>query len=183
VLPVFPLGSLEKTLRSAGLSITHPSTHLVTVLDSQGDQFSLSLDAFRRALGQDHGASFQWWLADDHDVYCRIREVGGISVIELGMEGCSPTEIQGIRRMLEDFFGLSDESSVGLVFDPQGVAEDYDWDRFFVHRERLNAADLSRGFPEVLGVKLSDFERVDCLPSDALVVDKGSWVICSMDLG
>lgn len=179
--PRFSFGSLEGMLRSVGLSITHPSTHLVMVLDDQGDRAALSLDAFRDLLHQSHGASFQWWLADDHDVYCRIREVGDVCVVELGMEGCNPAEIQRIRDALEAQIGLSNEISIGLVFDPQGVTEDYEWDRFFVHGDRLCASDLPHGFPDVLGVELSAFGRITCLPSNVSVVSKGNWVICSVD--
>lgn len=180
VLPRFPLESLEKTLRLAGLSITHPSTHLVALLDDYGDRFSLSMNDFRMLLDQNRCASFQWWLAHDHDVYCRIREVERFSVVELGMEGCCPGEIQSILGALKSQLGLSSENSVGLVFDSQGVTEDYDWDRFFVHAERLGANPFLRGFPELLGVKLSDLERVDYLPSNVLAIGKGNWVIFSV---
>ena len=181
--PMFPLVSLEETLRLAGLSIVHPPTQLVMALDSQGDQFSLSPDDLRHAVSQGNCVSFQWWFTDEHDVYCRIRGVGSVSVVELGMEGCGLAELRSIRSALEGRFGSSDESSVGLVFDPQGVTEDYEWDRFFVHGEQLDAAAFSRGFPEVLGVKSCDFERVGYLPSDAAVSIRGNLVICSAGLG
>lgn len=178
----FSLDSLEKTLRLAGLSMVHPSTQLVMALDNQGEQFSLSLDDLRHAIGQEHGVSFQWWFADDHDVYCRIRGVGNISVVELGMEGCDLTELRGVRNALEGQFGQSDESSMGLVFDPQGVTEDYEWDRFFVRGEQLDTAAFSRGFPEVLGVRSCDFARVGHLPSDVVVTARDGLVICSANL-
>ena len=181
--PMFSLDALEKMLRLAGLSMVHPSTQLVTGLDRQGEQLSLSPDELRQAVGLGHGVSFQWWFADDHDVYCRIRGVEGISVVELGMEGCDLTELRRIRSALERGFGLSDESSVGLVFDPQGVTEDYEWDRFFVRGEQLDAAAFSGGFPEVLGVRSFDFARVGPLPSGVVATARDSLVICSVDPG
>ncbi|APR80435.1 Hypothetical protein A7982_05782 [Minicystis rosea] len=169
------LGSLERDLGRAGLHLKPPGSDLVTPYDDEGERLSMSEEELRRWVDAGHDARFSFWFAADHDVYCRIRESDGVTVIALGMDGCSRAEMESLRAAMEHRFLSRRTTSAGFVFDPDGVTEDYDWDRFFLAKERL---DLSvENLPEALGVTRAELGRLVAVPAAAEVVDDGALVV------
>jgi len=171
------LDSLERTLVPVGLRLTHPSSGRVVLLDDEGEPMEVAPEELRLRLLTERDVRFQWWFTGEHDVYCRVRQEGGIRIAALGMEGCSEAELEAIGTLLQDRFVSGGAASVGLVFDPQGATEDYDWDRFFVQKEELPVSAVPDRLPEALGVTKPDLGRLGNLLSRAAVLNEGSLVI------
>lgn len=161
------LDSLCEDLAAVGLSLVHPRSGQVMILDPEGEQVPVSRQELREHIAQE--ASFQWWFAEDHDVYCRVRVARGVRIIELGMEGCNAAELAAIGGMLAQRFMRGASASIGLVFDPEGVSEGYDWDRFFLDHESVDWRDAEIGFPEMIGLSRSALERLEHVPTGATV--------------
>ncbi|MFE8604557.1 hypothetical protein [Archangium violaceum] len=171
------IDSMAEVLARAGLSLAHPESGQAVVLDQEGEQSLASAAELRRLLEETGTVRFQWWFAKDHDVYCRVRREGDLHVIELGLEGSNATERALVGEVLQERFKAGNEASVGLVLDPEGVTEDYDWDRFFISREILDWSAVDLGFPDVLGVQRQDWDRLRNLPDHVRVVRVGSLVM------
>ena len=153
----------SRHLGKLGLTFEHPRTGEVYRLDSFGEQLATSIEEIQAMMDLESDVSFQLWFAADHDLYCRIRCTAGVRVLELGMEGTTPTE----RRKLERWLllcaldaGRGDEL-LGLVFDPDGNYEEYDWDRLFIRGEAVRLAAYSEREPVLLVLSAAMAERVE----------------------
>ncbi|AUX25661.1 hypothetical protein SOCEGT47_062100 [Sorangium cellulosum] len=147
-----------------GLHLERPGSAHVMVLDREGEQFESSECDLRRCLSAGVDVSFQWWFEEDHSVYCRVRREECVDVVELGMEGCSEDELRVIGEALCERFVSGGSVSVGLVFDPCGLSEDYDWDLFFLRGEVLDWSSVRFGLPKMIGVSGASWERMWNLP-------------------
>ncbi|WP_437620547.1 hypothetical protein [Sorangium sp. So ce1151] len=171
------LDSLCQTLGRVGLQLAHPGSRRVVMLGSEGQQIEGTLKDLMGRLSAECDVSFQLWFEEGHDLYCRIRRQGSTGVVELGMEGCFEDELNVLGKALREYFVSSRDTSIGFVFDPQGVAEDYDWDRFFLLGESLDWASVGFALPTMLGFLNSEMARVRGLPESAVVVHKDGLVI------
>jgi hypothetical protein len=172
------LESLCRTLGKVGLHLERPGSGHVMVLDREGEQCESSEGGLRRCLSAGGDVSFQWWFEWDHDVYCRVRREECVDVVELGMEGCSENELRVIGEALCERFVSGGVMSVGLVFDPCGLSEDYDWDLFFLGGEVLDWSSVRFGLPRMIGVSEASWERMRNLPVCAVVVcDAGLRIV------
>ncbi|WP_434042882.1 MULTISPECIES: hypothetical protein [Sorangium] len=169
--------SMCRILERIGIRVAYPGSECVKMLGHEGQQIEGTLGGLRRRLSTECDVSFQWWFEEAHDLYCRISWRGSVCVIEFGMEGCCDGELRILGKTLRDYFICGCETSVGFVFDSQGVAEDYDWDRFFLQGESLDWHSVGFALPTMLGFLISDMNRVRGLPESAVVVHEERVVI------
>lgn len=169
--------SLRRALGGLGIQLTYPGSEYVKMLDDEGGQVEGTLSELRDRLSTESCVSFQWWFDVDHDLYCRIRRQCSACAIELGMEGCCEGELNLLGKVLRKYFVSGRGVSTGFVFDSQGVAEDYDWDRFFLRGELLDWSSAGFVFPAMLGLLSSDMDRIRGLPDAAVVVYEEGLVI------
>jgi hypothetical protein len=171
------IDSLSEDFAAVGLSLVHPRSGQVMLLDDEGEQVPASKEELRGRIAS--SVSFQWWFAEDHAVYCRIRVSRGVRIIELGLEGCHPAELAAIGGMLGRRFMRGTPKSIGLVFDPEGVSEGYDWDRFFLDHESIDWRDAQIDFPEMIGISRPALERLEHVPADAKICTEDELVLVS----
>lgn len=166
--PESPLESLCGDFAGGGLGLLHPRSGHVILLDGEGEQVEASKEELEQRIRAGTEVSFQWWLAEDHDVYCRIRVRQGVRILELGMEGCDAAELAAVGSVLERRFLRNMPKSMGLVFDPEGTTEGYDWDRFFLDQELLDWRSVQMHPPKMLGVPRQCLERLEHVPMSAI---------------
>jgi hypothetical protein len=143
----FDLGVICAILKPLGLTLEHPTQRTVLALSDEGDQIPINREQLEAQIRRGLDTSFQFWFAADHDLYARIETQGDVRIIEFGLEGTAEAERNALREILvSDFYN---RAGLGLVFDPEGVTEEYDWDRFFVRGETLRRQDLA-DMPELL---------------------------------
>ncbi|MGK3963946.1 hypothetical protein WMF38_39430 [Sorangium sp. So ce118] len=171
------LDSLCRTLGQVGLQLAHPGSGCVVMLDTEGHRIEGTLDNLRSRLSVERDVSFQWWFEEDHDLYCRIRRQSSTGVVELGMEGCCEDELDVLGKTLREYFVSNLETSIGFVFDSQGVTEDYDWDRFFLLNESVDWSSVGFALPAMIGFLNSEMARVRALPESAIVVHEDGFII------
>jgi hypothetical protein len=131
--------------------------HVVTLLDEVGKQVQVVRGELEGRIGRGEDTSFLVWFAWNHDLYCRLREEEGVRALEFGMDGTAETERMVLRERLTGYFlsRIAAGPGLGLVFDPDGVAEDYNWDTVFIRNEVCVSEDLPEGTPERIVVRES----------------------------
>jgi hypothetical protein len=177
----FRFDSLARDMAVAGMSILRPVLGGVWLLDHEGESIVSDVATLAARVDAGREQSFQWWLAENDDVYCRIRPVGSLCVIELGMEGTTADERDHIGRALRSRFLSDPRRSVGWVLDPSGVAQDFAWDDFFVERRTGTWGPLGMAFPVAVGVRGVDCARMEGVPSSVVRSDHGELAILSAD--
>src|SRR5688572_21979277 len=129
--------SLRGLFQHAGISLVKPGSDRVFILDNEGEQISTTEADMFDLLRKRNETQFQWWLAEDHDVYCRVRKTNDIIAVELGLEGLTGQEQALVKEALLACCRRTAHLCLGFVFDPDGKTEEYDWDAFFVRGESL----------------------------------------------
>jgi hypothetical protein len=135
---------LREALEPLGYFLVHPSSGEVIQLTMKGS-IVVDLNVLEAAVANHMEVSFQFWLAECRDLYARIRTQGELKIIEFGLEGKSEHEREQLRQALSSFF-FGCGSGIGMVYDPEGLTEDFDWDEFFIAGRSILALD----FPDVL---------------------------------
>ncbi len=171
--------SLRSSLLGVGLGLIHPGLDVVITLDDEGERVYVSEEELERRVCSDAELRFQWWFAECESVYCRIRVRQAVRIVSLGMEGCEDDQLRAIGSALLDRVAATVEDTIGLVFDPVGFTEDYDWDRFFIDKERLDVRESLSGFPDVLVVPDRDLDRLSNLPKELICIRQRELVILS----
>jgi hypothetical protein len=145
-----------------GLTLEDPSSGKVLMLAWDGDQVAVGSSEIAGRIEHGEDTSFQMWFAKNHSLYVRAKASPDASVVELGMEGTSEQERITLRAALEAYFNAlaGEGAAMGLIFDPIGLAEDYDWNRFFLMGETLNPAAFPFGLPDPLVLTRSLVGRV-----------------------
>lgn len=143
-------------LQLEGLTLTPHNAELVALIDEAGETVGTNRRDFDARLSAGLTTRFRWRRGDALDMYTRVKRLE-LTVIDFGMEGLSPSEIRGVASALRRLV-LADPGSIGIVFDPEGVTEDYDWDEFFLHQGRFDAEPPQ--FPEALVVRKQDLLRL-----------------------
>lgn len=88
-----------------------------------------------RGLAEAKETRFQWWMAGDTDIYCRVRPLENVTEIECGLEGKTAEELARVRRAMTAFIERSPLEVRGLVIDEEGVTEGYAWSKFLSARK------------------------------------------------
>lgn len=135
------------------------------MLDRNGEQIRTDRNTFEQTFQGSAEVSFQWWFAAEHDVYCRVRVLDGIDCIEFGMEGCSPGELDALGDALRTRCLRRLRELAGMVFDPDGFAEELNWDEFFVREKVLDWSAVGVPFPAVVALPQASLKRFLALPS------------------
>jgi hypothetical protein len=156
--------SLRSGFMRVGLGLLPPGSGAVTMLDDEGEPVQVPEEAFERRVRSNAELSFQWWFAECEGIHARILVRQSIRIIELGMEGCRQDQLRAIGSALMNRVAELAEHTVGLVFDPVGTTEDYDWARFFLDEEPLDCRASLADFPEALVVSARDLDRLSGLP-------------------
>jgi hypothetical protein len=145
-------------LQPEGFTLTPTNAELVTMVDEAGEAVVTNWKDFDARLSTGLTTSFLWRRRDALSMYTRVKHLEA-TVIDFGMEGLSASEIRGVASALRRLV-LADPGSIGMVFDPEGVTEDYDWDGFFLHQGRFDSDALQSAFPEAVVVRKRDLSRL-----------------------
>lgn len=175
----FILESLVQDMETAGLSLRRPTDGLVWLVGGEGGPVTVSLEGFADSVATTEVQRFLWWFAEDHNVYCRFQQLQSVRCIDFWMLGCDTSERSRIGCAIRERFLRDPLRSVGCVFDPEGFAEDYQWERFFVERQAVNWESLGLDFPEAVGMRRSDCARFQGLPAGIRRSDREDLVIFS----
>src|SRR5277367_1246393 len=142
----FSFDELVKDIESAGLMLCNPSSMRITRLTANGlpldpgkpgsgNQIPSSQSELGSLIYSGHEVPFQWWLDPSRDIFCSIQKISDELLAELYDLG-GLTDEEGITlyaSLLRRFSrGVAKSSSVGLVFDPKGANEDFDWKEFLL---------------------------------------------------
>lgn len=131
-------------LASAGLSLRHPRTKRITMLDAEGEQVDVDAQTLALRIDEVEGESgivFQTWIDADTDVVCTASVLPRqrLRVLELSFYGLSADEIQLPINALFAVAATSKARVVGIVVDRTGTTADHDWDTEI--ERRLAAAE------------------------------------------
>ncbi|WP_176973850.1 hypothetical protein [Myxococcus xanthus] len=171
------VSELRNVLHCAGASLVHPQHGYIFVLDAEGDQVLSTEAALFQLLHEQGEVSFQWWLDAMPSVYCRVRAIGDVIVVEFGLEGLTSRERSLIGEALLEYVRSEREHVVAFVYDPEGVTEDCDMDAHFVRGEILDWRRPDVGFPDVLVVRESVQFRLKNAPSNVERVSVDGLVV------
>jgi hypothetical protein len=147
----FNPAELESVMSRFGASLFFPGTKDVVTLTQDGEQQRCDRVEFVRQVRSHESTSFQWWINDGEDVYCRLRWVGISCVVEFGLDGMDALQI---RRFIECIISYANEVAdsrgfLGLVAEFGIDAGGYDWDTYF-----LKGGFLTASFPAILGLPI-----------------------------
>jgi hypothetical protein len=159
------LSALLTSLGSLNVTLTDTETSSVSVVNEEGTSTSIKEVSFWATVERAGSISFLLQFSQKDRRYCRIRRCDGICVIELDLAGCNEDDVSALRLLLESHFVHHADAALGLVFDPAGAMEDYDWDKFFVCSEHLQQSELRNGPPDVIGLLRHDFGRLGAAKS------------------
>jgi hypothetical protein len=127
---------------------THGAIH---VIDDEGNDYAKSRDNFAKEMKSRDCLPILLWNTAAECLYCRVRFVGQFRALELDMKGTEPKDREVLAGKLIET--ALDPKFRGLVFDPEGVTEDYNWDDFFIGETVLSANVLAGRLPELLLIK------------------------------
>lgn len=135
----FKLEALCRSAAQLGLTLERPKQGGVILLSQLGDDFVATRNDLSRSLQDGVDTPFLLWYSEFEDVFVRIRQNLGVRIIEFGLEGTEREERDALADALVDCFLRKAKAGVGLgmVYDPEGYSEDYNWDDFFVRGEDL----------------------------------------------
>ena len=134
-------------------------------IDGEGEQHVMSIENVEKELESRESISFLLWGADAECLYCRVRFIGSIRAVELDLKGTEKKEREDLcSRLIK---AALDERFLGLVFDPESMTEDYNWDDFFIREAALNRRTLAGRVPELLLIKSTLMDRVVGFAADS----------------
>ncbi|WP_284668052.1 hypothetical protein [Myxococcus sp. SDU36] len=144
---------LRGVLHRAGASLARPQDGRTFIIDAEGEQIPSPETSLLRLLREQREVAFQWWLGAQEDIYCRVRVMGEVIVVEFGLEGTSPQDRALVGEVLLEYVRNEREHVIAFIYDPEGVTEDRDWDDHFVRGEIIDWRHSDVGFPDVLVVR------------------------------
>jgi hypothetical protein len=114
---------------SAGMVLENMMSHRVMLIDQTGEQIKTTPDALIADLASGRNVSFQFWIDEWTDVYCRFRTVAeSLQVQEYSLNGTTADQRLQVQWLLWDTFGRNLDDSEALVVDIYARTEDTDWD-------------------------------------------------------
>ena len=142
---------LESVMSRFGASLVCPGTKDVVTLTQEGEQRHCDRAEFVGQVRSHESTSFQWWINDGEDVYCRLRWGGANCVVEFGLDGLDASQI---RQFIECIIGyakrVADSGAfLGLLVEFEMDTGGFDWDAYF-----LKGGFLSTSFPAILGLPI-----------------------------
>lgn len=157
------LAHLEDALQSVDFRLYHPDTNTVTAVlreeDIQsetqliGEYLTVSKDWLTARIRHRTPTSFIWWGPEWCTLFCSIHFDALSDELLLGLEEVAghPLEPVVLKRLETFFWGIAaDRNAVGMVLDPDGLTETYDWRAFF-----QTGAGYSGPLPRLLIIPVS----------------------------
>ena len=143
--------ALESVMSRFGASLVFPGTKDVVTLTQEGEQRRCDRAEFVGQVRSHESTSFQWWINDGEDVYCRLRWGGTNCVVEFGLDGLDASQM---RRFIECIISYAKEVAdsgcfLGLLVEFEMDAGGFDWDAYF-----LKGGFLIKFFPAILGLPI-----------------------------
>ncbi len=152
---------LAEAFARLGMRVVRPGGDAVGIIDDEGETHAASPNALERSVDAGDTVRFQWWIDSESDVYCRIRAALNIQVVELGLEGSTSRVLSAIGGALKRRLVASGDDGIGLVFDPEGYAEDYEWDDFLLSASStLDGSRFGLRFPHTVAVRTNSEARI-----------------------
>jgi hypothetical protein len=123
---------------AAGLTVENGLTHVVSLLDGEGDQVNVDRKAlirvlFATAIGE--RTTFQLWLSESVDVVCSYERLAeDLAAHRYSLDGLLANEIEMTVAAVTAQIGRPSPKTVALAVDREGVAAEVDLDA--IVRER-----------------------------------------------
>ena len=182
----FSMDDLVSDIESAGITLANPDSGRITRLTADGlplaptnpdsgNQISSSQAELASLVNSGHDVPFQWWLDSGRDIFCSIHRISAETLAELyDLGGLSTEEVVRLFEALLAHFltGVESGSSQGLIFDPKGVNEDFDWKEYF-----LNPSDRPRSLPEFALLPSTLADRFKIYPDIHLIEHLGPYTL------
>lgn len=152
--------ALPYLLDTVRASLCHPAHGQVVRIDEVGEHVLRPIADFERELEAEESVSFEVWFDHSEDLYVRVRTIGAdLHVTEFGMEGTSELQRLRLKTYLVTYFRRIHQEgrSVGLIYDPVGASEDYDWDALFHANSNEPNELMDYEWPELVMVGPSHF--------------------------
>ncbi|WP_152547740.1 hypothetical protein [Paenibacillus ehimensis] len=129
---------IEKLFLQQGIGLITPCNGFVKMLDENYDIGDYSRDDLLENLAQNDQVSFQWWWGEGEDLYCRVRNIDQLSIIELGIEHTTKDQTEKIVRSFLEIFQNYRDIVIGFILDRRGYlnANNYNIDKWFVGQNR-----------------------------------------------
>jgi hypothetical protein len=120
---------LCETMQTANASVTFPGTSRVSMLNAQGTQVWTDRSELKHRIESGVESSFQFWLNEECDIYCRVIAIGSCIAIEVALDGLTDREKRRVVvAMSEEILGLSEEGvALALIFDVVGERSVEEW--------------------------------------------------------
>ncbi|MDQ0087480.1 hypothetical protein J2T12_000874 [Paenibacillus anaericanus] len=145
--------SIEKLFIEQGISLADSSSGFVKMLDENYNLGDYKRNDLLDNLSQNDQVSFQWWWGEAEDLYCRIRSVGQLSIIELGIDYTTKSQTEKILLSILKIFHNLRDIIVGIIIDRSGYVNmnNYSIDELFIE-QTLAAQDMGIA----LGISLKE---------------------------
>ncbi|MFF0206236.1 hypothetical protein [Streptomyces sp. NPDC005017] len=127
--------SVTDRLAESGLTIEHPVLGCGILLDVAGEQVKLPPERVLELLGMAVGPlTLQFWLSADTDVVCQVRYVApDTQILTFVLDGLTPSERKQAEDAVERLIQLELATTVALLVDPGGYADDEDCDALVLY--------------------------------------------------
>ena len=145
------LDELCSLLMPLGLKLEHPEKDHAIVLDDIGEQWPIEHVDLRARLARGDDTTFEIWYSADHDLICRSRLTNGVRVTHIDLSGTNEAERISLGQVLREAAcnQILEGGWLGLIFDPDGISAEYDWDKFFLGESPLSAIEFPEGVPMI----------------------------------
>ena len=90
----FNVDQLESVMSRFGASLYFPGTKDVIALTDEGEQRRYDRATFAGKARLQESTSFQWWINECEDIYCRLRWVKSNCVVEFGLDGIDELQVR-----------------------------------------------------------------------------------------
>ena len=154
------------TVDGFGVEPTKPNSE-VQIVSSQHELASLIRSGYE--------VPFQWWADSQMDIFCSIGRISADILAEVyDLEVLHNDQKLRLYRALFTRFlkGLGRDSSLGFIFDPKGVNEDFDWKEYFLHRKPKPGP-----LPEVIVLPTNQADRLKTKTDVHLVEPVGQFTL------
>jgi hypothetical protein len=118
-----------------GVTIAHPDTGAATVINVDGDDVPVDLEALAWVIGlRASSINVNWWLSPDVNVVGEYsHEPLGCEIQTLWLDGLNLEEVEVIKSAVMSAIDHVSTPTRALVCDVQGVTDADDWDSVILY--------------------------------------------------
>ncbi|MFC9282293.1 hypothetical protein [Streptomyces collinus] len=117
------------------MSLTHPGTEQASVINVDGDNVLVALDAMEWLLGlRLPSVTINWWVSNEHNTVCEFtHEPLGCEIQTFWLEGLTSSEINAVTSAVQAAIARIDTPTRGLVIDLQEATDADEWNSVILY--------------------------------------------------